>query len=69
MHRPFLLSLPSTFDTDLQNIRKKNRNNHFRNQLAKINILRYNKLWFTMTASLKYMSYYLSKYEMKTVHL
>ena len=57
MHRPFLLSWPLTFDTDLQNI----RNNHFRNLLAKVNILRYNKLWFTMKASLKYMSYYLSK--------
>ena len=60
MHRPFLLSWALTFDIDLQNIRK-NRNNHFRNLLAKVNILRYNKLWFTMTASLKYMSYYLSK--------
>ena len=59
MHAPSI-SIELTFDTDLQNIRK-NRNNYFRILLAKINILRYNKLWFTMKVGLKYMSYYLSK--------
>ena len=58
MHRPFLLSYPLTLTFKTF---EKIRNNHFRNLLIKMNISIYNKPWFTMKASLKFMSYYLSK--------
>ena len=70
MHGPFLLSWHLTFDLDLdlQNIRQIAQE-PFRNLLVKIIILIYNRPWFTIKASLKFMSYYLNKSEMKTVHL
>ena len=48
MHRPFLLSWPLTLTFKTFEKKKNKRNNHFRNLLVKINILRYNKPWFTI---------------------